>query len=126
LDPQYQPWRTQCIFQTETQRQRHFRLLFGNEEANSFGRKTAEIYFSNKQIIFLWDGFDELPGVCADSVIDIVKNLASEGYSQWLSARSDLRESLESAFNRLNFNTVQSARPVVLYLEISKREIRPH
>jgi ankyrin repeat protein len=77
------------------------------ESVNSFVRKTAEIYFSKKQIIFLWDGFDELPGVCADSVIDSVKNLASEGYSQWLSARSDLRGNLESAFTTLNLSLTQ-------------------
>ncbi|XP_068903743.1 serine/threonine-protein phosphatase 6 regulatory ankyrin repeat subunit B-like [Tenebrio molitor] len=77
------------------------------EDANSFARKTAEIFFSKKQIIFLWDGFDEIPRVCADSVIDSVKNLASEGYLQWLSARSDLRESLESAFNTLSLTLTQ-------------------
>jgi ankyrin repeat protein len=86
-----------------------------NEEVNSFGRKTAEIYFSKKQIIFLWDGFDELPGVGADSVIDSVKNLASEGYSQWLSARSDLRESLESAFNTLSLTLTQFSQQDQLY-----------
>jgi ankyrin repeat protein len=77
------------------------------ESDNSFVRKTAEIYFSKKQIIFLWDGYDELPGVSADSVIDAVKNLASEGYSQWLSARSDVRGSLESAFNTLSLSLTQ-------------------
>jgi ankyrin repeat protein len=86
-----------------------------NEEVNSFGRKTAEIYFSKKQIIFLWDGFDELPGVCADSVIDSVKNLASEGYSQWLSARSDLRGNLESAFTTLCLSLTQFSEQDQLY-----------
>jgi hypothetical protein len=85
------------------------------EDANSFGRKTAEIHFSKKQIICLWDGFDELPGVCADSVIDTVKNLASEGYSQWLSARSDLRENLESAFNTLSLSLTQFSQQDQLY-----------
>jgi ankyrin repeat protein len=77
------------------------------EGRNALAEHVVTLLSSKKQLIFLWDGFDELPKESIEGVISAVKNLALEGYSQWLSARSNSKNFLQETFQTLALTITQ-------------------
>jgi ankyrin repeat protein len=77
------------------------------EGRNVLAEHVVTLLSSKKQLIFLWDGFDELPKESIEGVISAVKNLALEGYSQWLSARSNSKNFLQETFQTLALTITQ-------------------
>lgn len=80
---------------------------FLSREQKAFVKNIIKILTSNKQLIFLWDGFDEISNESIPKIVHVVKTLNQEGYFQWLSARSHLKEFLESTFNTFALTLTQ-------------------
>jgi ankyrin repeat protein len=67
----------------------------------------VKLLSSKKQLIFLWDCFDELPMESTKGVISAVRDLALDGYSQWLSARFNSKNFLQETFQTLALTITQ-------------------
>jgi ankyrin repeat protein len=81
--------------------------LLATESKNLFVKQVVQIFSSRMRILFLWDGFDELPGACVNPVVSLMKKLSVEGYWQWIAARNNSRQFLEDTFNLLSLTMTQ-------------------
>ncbi|RZC36437.1 uncharacterized protein BDFB_007817 [Asbolus verrucosus] len=80
------------------------------EPETNFVRDVVKIFISQRKILFLWDAFDELPGNCLNSVVSTVKRLGENGYWQWIAARNNSKEFLESIFGLLSLTITQFSK----------------
>ncbi|EFA03074.1 uncharacterized protein LOC103314642 [Tribolium castaneum] len=73
-----------------------------SQSKDEFVKNVICAFLLEKNVIFLWDGFDEVPSTCVPFAISIIKKLAAEEYRQWISARSNTRYFLENTFSVLS------------------------
>ncbi|XP_044267748.1 uncharacterized protein LOC123013350 [Tribolium madens] len=73
--------------------------LLSSEKKSQLVKNIINVFESKKQLVFFWDGFDEVPKEALNGAIEAVKSLNHEGYIQWLAARTSLKKFLEWSFN---------------------------
>ncbi|EFA03955.1 hypothetical protein TcasGA2_TC014099 [Tribolium castaneum] len=73
--------------------------LLSQEKKSLLAKNIIDVFESKKQLVFFWDGFDEIPKEALHGAVETVKSLSQEGYIQWLSARTNLKKFLELSFN---------------------------
>lgn len=72
------------------------------KSSDKFIKQVVSVFLNRKKLIFMWDGFDELPNSCVTSLITLIKTLAESGYQQWISSRNNSRLFLENMFSSLS------------------------
>ncbi|XP_063913940.1 uncharacterized protein LOC135130477 isoform X2 [Zophobas morio] len=98
------------FFQQERDSSEVLKYFLKMEQQTPFVKHVTDALSSKKQILFLWDGFDELPDKCVKFVVKAVKDMASEGYPQWVAARTNSRELLQKAFTVLSLTLPEFSR----------------
>ncbi|XP_063913941.1 uncharacterized protein LOC135130478 [Zophobas morio] len=78
-----------------------------HESEQRFVKDCIKIYAARRRILFLWDGFDELPVNSVQNVVSSVKKIAEEGFFQWIAARDNSKEFLENTFGLLAVTVTQ-------------------
>jgi ankyrin repeat protein len=72
-----------------------------SQSNDGFIKQIVKSFYLKKKILFLWDSFDEMSHTYAETIITIIKTLATNGHWQWIFSRESLKDCLESAFNTL-------------------------
>lgn len=75
---------------------KHF---LNTEETDVFISKLKEIFLKRKQIVFFFDGLDELDNDSLKNVLHHIKELSENGFRVWISSRQNLQNYLEFVFN---------------------------
>ncbi|XP_063905701.1 uncharacterized protein LOC135124516 [Zophobas morio] len=64
-------------------------------------RKLVQVLCESRQVMFIWDGLDEVAEENLKVIFQIIQKLSARGFTQWLTSRCNLRGALESTFNVL-------------------------
>jgi ankyrin repeat protein len=68
--------------------------LFRKSE-DCFSDNIRDDFRSKKNVVFFFDGVDEVENQCVDDVLKYIKELSSMGFRVWVSSRNNLKEKLE-------------------------------
>ncbi|RZC43034.1 uncharacterized protein BDFB_009381 [Asbolus verrucosus] len=73
-----------------------------SKKYTDFDSDIVEILRKNNQMVYIWDGLDEISDQNLNNVLDFVAKLSKRGILQWITARCHLKKTLENKFSVLS------------------------
>jgi ankyrin repeat protein len=77
------------------------------KNCDGFVRELVQILVEDCQIMFIWDGLDEVVDENLQVILTVIARLSTRGYLQWLTSRCNLLKTLESHFGVLSMTVEQ-------------------
>ncbi|XP_063903837.1 uncharacterized protein LOC135123266 [Zophobas morio] len=77
------------------------------ESLNTLDLMFFEMCLKKNNVIYVWDALDEILNKNLDAALNIIHDLSTKGFRQWVTSRRHLKSTLENKFNLLSLSINQ-------------------